>query len=55
MLFNVILQATMYVVQATGGVWTDYSFVDPKPAWSAVRNNYWGYGKVEIYTQFEFL
>jgi len=40
---------TAYIVQATGGVFTDYSFIEPQPDWSAKRNNMWGYGKMNIY------
>jgi len=38
--------ATAYVVQATGGVFTDWTYIEPKPAWSAVRNDKWGYGRM---------
>lgn len=31
--------------KATGGVFTDLSYIDPQPDWSAARNSEWGYGK----------
>jgi len=37
--------ATIHVNQATGGVFTDLSYIDPQPDWSAARNSEWGYGK----------
>jgi len=40
--------ATAHVVQATAGVFTDSDFVNPQPAWSAMRNGYWGYGRMTV-------
>eukprot|EP01116_Phalansterium_solitarium_P008088 TRINITY_DN2134_c0_g1_i1.p2 TRINITY_DN2134_c0_g1~~TRINITY_DN2134_c0_g1_i1.p2 ORF type:complete len:528 (-),score=174.99 TRINITY_DN2134_c0_g1_i1:190-1668(-) len=40
--------ATAHVTQATAGVFQDSSFVNPQPAWSANRNNRFGYGKMTI-------
>jgi len=41
--------APVHVVQATGGVFTDWEYVYPQPEWSAVRNDYIGYAKLHIY------
>jgi len=41
-------KATAHVVQGTGGVFTDWFYVDPQPVWSAVRNDFWGYGRMTI-------
>jgi predicted MPP superfamily phosphohydrolase len=38
-----------HVNQATGGVFTDLSYIEPRPDWSAIRNDYWGYGQLEIH------
>lgn len=42
-------KATAHVVQATGGVFTDWTYIDPQPAWSAERNDKWGYGKMIVH------
>jgi Iron/zinc purple acid phosphatase-like protein C len=50
--------ATAHVVQATAGVFTDHSFIDPQPDWSAVRGSEWGYGRMTVHNathlQYEF-
>jgi len=40
--------ATAHVVQGTAGVFTDHTFVQPEPVWSAVTSDHWGYGKMSI-------
>jgi len=37
-----------HVVQGTGGTFTDSAYIIPQPVWSAVRNDYWGYGIMSI-------
>jgi len=40
--------APMHVVQGTSGIFEDTKFVDPQPAWSAVRAGKLGYGRMHI-------
>jgi hypothetical protein len=40
----------VYAVQGTGGVFTSFdTYVSPQPAWSAKRNDHWGYGRLEVF------
>lgn len=41
--------ATAHVVQATAGVFTDRTYIQPQPAWSASRDDKWGYGRMTVH------
>jgi len=42
-------KAPLHIVAGTAGAFTDEKYVQPKPAWSAVRNGKFGYGKLTVY------
>jgi len=49
--------STAHVVQGTAGVFTDTEYVSPQPVWSALRNDYWGYGRMTVnatHLQYQF-
>jgi len=52
-------KAPVHLVVGTAGAFTDHKYIEPQPAWSAVRNGYYGYGKLVVYNssalQFSFM
>jgi len=52
-------KAPLHIVAGTAGIFTDFEYVNPQPAWSAVRFGRFGYGKLSVFNNsalhFEFM
>jgi len=57
-IFRNIEGTPIYATVGSGGVFLDYSFVDPQPSWSAIRSPTWGISRLTVNAtrlHFEFL